>query len=91
MVLVGDAAACATALSGRGTSLALTGTRILAEELDRQPDDLPAAFEAYERRQRPYADRAQASALTGGDLIVPATWEAIEARNARLRQVRSAS
>lgn len=84
VVLVGDAAACAASLSGRGTSLALTGTRILAEALDRHPDDLPAAFAEYERRQRPYVDRGQAIADVGGDLIVPPTWAAIEARNARL-------
>ena len=85
VVLVGDAAACATGLSGRGTSLAITGTRILAEALSRRPGDLEKAFAEYEQRQRPYVDRAQATALPGGDLICPATWEAINARNARLR------
>lgn len=87
VVLVGDAAACATGLSGRGTSLAITGTRILAEALRRHPRDLEKAFIEYEQRQRPYVDRAQATALPGGDLICPATWEAIEARNARLRAI----
>lgn len=86
VVLVGDAAACAASLSGRGTSLAFTGTRFLAEALDRHPEDLQAAFAEYERRQRPRVKRGQATALTGGDLVVPATWEAIEARNARLVQ-----
>lgn len=87
IVLVGDAAACAASLSGRGTSLALTGTRILAEELDRHPGDLSAAFAGYEVRQRPYVEHAQAYATDGGDLIVPTTWAAIEERNARLGAV----
>lgn len=90
VVLVGDAAACATGLSGRGTSLAITGTCILAEALRRHAHDFEAAFAEYEQRQRPYVEHAQAIAVTGGDLICPATWEAIEARNARLTALPSA-
>jgi 2-polyprenyl-6-methoxyphenol hydroxylase-like FAD-dependent oxidoreductase len=84
VVLVGDAAHAASGLSGRGTSLALTGTWFLAEELDRADGDHTAAFERYEARQRPYVDRGQASVGDGADLIVPATAVAITARNARL-------
>ncbi|WP_432840927.1 FAD-dependent monooxygenase [Dactylosporangium sp. CA-092794] len=84
VVLVGDAAHAASGLSGRGTSLAFTGTHILAEELDRSGGDHLAAFERYEERQRPYVDFAQHSVHGGADLIVPATWEAIRARNERV-------
>ncbi|MFL1379117.1 FAD-dependent monooxygenase [Nocardiopsis protaetiae] len=84
-VLIGDAAHCATPMAGRGTSLALLGAWALAEELDRHGDDIEAAFGAYEQRQRPYATAAQEFARGGADLVVPATWEDIEARNARLR------
>ncbi|MCR6487846.1 FAD-dependent monooxygenase [Amycolatopsis sp. OK19-0408] len=85
VVLIGDAAHCATPMAGRGTSLALLGAWALTEELGRHGDDLEAAFSAYERRQRPYATAAQEFARGGADLVVPATWEAIEARNTRLR------
>ncbi|WP_410648925.1 FAD-dependent monooxygenase [Amycolatopsis sp. cmx-4-54] len=85
VVLIGDAAHCATPMAGRGTSLALLGAWTLAEELDRHGDDLAAAFSAYEQRQRPYAAAAQEFARGGADLMVPATWEAIEARDTRLR------
>jgi len=85
VVLVGDAAHAASGLSGRGTSLALLGTYFLAEELDE--GDLAAGFDRYEVRQRPYVRTGQASVGAGADLVVPATWEAIEARNERIRAI----
>lgn len=84
VVLIGDAAHCATPMAGRGTSLALLGAWTLAEELGRH-DDVESAFSAYEQRQRPHAAAAQECARGGADLVVPATWDAIEARNTRLR------
>ncbi|WP_198651571.1 FAD-dependent monooxygenase [Dyella sp. C11] len=54
VVLVGDAAHCASPFSGQGTSLALVGALVLARELARHPDNLDAAFAAYEERMRPY-------------------------------------
>jgi 2-polyprenyl-6-methoxyphenol hydroxylase-like FAD-dependent oxidoreductase len=85
VVLIGDAAHCATGLSGRGTSLAFTGAYFLAEELQRAGGDHVAAFERYEARQRPYVEFAQNSVGDGAELVVPSTWEAIAARNERLR------
>lgn len=87
VVLIGDAAHCATPMAGRGTSLALLGAWALAEELARHGDDLGSAFDAYELRMRPHATAAQEFAREGADLLVPPTWEAIEERNARLRAV----
>jgi 2-polyprenyl-6-methoxyphenol hydroxylase-like FAD-dependent oxidoreductase len=84
IVLVGDAASAASSLSGRGTSLALTGTYILAEEIDRANGDYAVAFDRYEAQQRPYVDFAQASVVGGADLVVPDSWEAIQARNERV-------
>ncbi|GAA3870038.1 FAD-dependent oxidoreductase [Streptomyces sedi] len=84
-VLVGDAGHCAAYLSGRGTSLALTGARFLAEELERAGGDHTHAFPRYERRQRPYVDFAQDSVHGGRDRIVPATWADIAARDEALR------
>ena len=83
VVLVGDAGYCATFLSGRGTSLALTGARFLAEELSR--DGSPtAAFARYEARQRPYVALAQNRVDSGRDRLLPATWADISARNEKL-------
>jgi 2-polyprenyl-6-methoxyphenol hydroxylase-like FAD-dependent oxidoreductase len=89
IVLVGDAAHCASPLSGRGTALALTGTWFLAKALQDHPDDLHQAFEQYECDQRPHVDHAQASAGPGGDLLVPAAQEEIDVRNRRLNASRS--
>lgn len=85
VALVGDAAHAASGLSGRGTSLALTGTCFLAEELDTAAGDHTAAFSRYETRQRPYVEFGQNIVGSGADLVVPSTWEAIEARNERLQ------
>ncbi len=58
VVLLGDAAWCATPVSGMGTSLAIVGASTLAGELavHVHPRD---AFAGYERRLRPYVERAQ--------------------------------
>jgi 2-polyprenyl-6-methoxyphenol hydroxylase-like FAD-dependent oxidoreductase len=58
MALLGDAAYCASPISGMGTSLALTGAYVLAGELARHPDHRQA-FAAYETILRPYVTQAQ--------------------------------
>jgi 2-polyprenyl-6-methoxyphenol hydroxylase-like FAD-dependent oxidoreductase len=85
VALVGDAGYCAAFLSGRGTSLALTGAWFLAEELERCGADHTAAFERYEARQRPYVTFAQKRVDQSRDRLIPASWEAIDVRNERLR------
>lgn len=57
VALLGDAAYCASPLSGMGTSLALVGAYVLAGELIRAPHE--QAFAAYETLMRPYVDQAQ--------------------------------
>lgn len=84
IVLVGDAGYSPAYLSGRGTSLALTGARFLAEELDRCGDHT-TAFARYEARQRPYVTFAQGRVGSGRDRLVPPTWAAIAARNKALQ------
>lgn len=81
VALVGDAAHCASSLSGRGTALALTGAWFLARALRDHPGDLGHAWEQYERDQRPHAIRCQATAAPGGDYLIPATQGQIDARN----------
>lgn len=90
VVLVGDAGYCASFLSGRGTSLALTGARLLAEELgrlraDEPVDGLAAACERYETRLRPHVTHAQGSSESGRARMLPSTWAAIRARNQALQ------
>lgn len=58
VAVVGDAAYCASPVSGMSTSLALVGAYVLAGELAAH-DDHRAAFAAYEARMRPYVDDAQ--------------------------------
>lgn len=58
IVVVGDAAYCASPLSGMGTALALCGAYVLAGELSRHADH-EEAFAEYERIVRPYVDKAQ--------------------------------
>jgi 2-polyprenyl-6-methoxyphenol hydroxylase-like FAD-dependent oxidoreductase len=58
VVLLGDAAWCATPLAGLGTTLAVTGACVLAGELSRT-DDVARALSAYEVAMRPLVQRAQ--------------------------------
>jgi 2-polyprenyl-6-methoxyphenol hydroxylase-like FAD-dependent oxidoreductase len=64
VTLCGDAAYCASPLSGMGTSLALVGTYLLAGELGSAQDTLSAdhlgdALIRYDRLMRPYVDKCQ--------------------------------
>ena len=58
VVLNGDAAWCATPIAGYGTTLAITGAFVLAQELNRSTD-VRAAFAAYEQAMRPMVEDAQ--------------------------------
>jgi 2-polyprenyl-6-methoxyphenol hydroxylase-like FAD-dependent oxidoreductase len=53
VVLLGDAAHCASPASGQGTGLALIGAYILAGELAAANGDHTVAYERYERGMRP--------------------------------------
>jgi 2-polyprenyl-6-methoxyphenol hydroxylase-like FAD-dependent oxidoreductase len=79
VVLVGDAGYCASPLSGQGTSLALVGAYVLAQELGRAGHE--EAFAAYERRLRPFVALNQALATENPE--GPASEESVErAKNA---------
>jgi 2-polyprenyl-6-methoxyphenol hydroxylase-like FAD-dependent oxidoreductase len=58
IAVVGDAAYCASPLSGMGTALALCGAYVLAGEINRSTDH-NVAFSEYERIMRPYVENAQ--------------------------------
>jgi 2-polyprenyl-6-methoxyphenol hydroxylase-like FAD-dependent oxidoreductase len=58
VALAGDAAHCASPISGMGTSLALTGAYVLAGELASHRDHRDA-LRSYESRLRPYVRKAQ--------------------------------
>ncbi|MET8763976.1 FAD-dependent monooxygenase [Lentzea sp. NPDC004782] len=59
VVLAGDAAHCASPYSGMGVSGGLVGAHVLAGEINRRPDDLPAAFAGYDTTLRPFVDEIQ--------------------------------
>ncbi len=63
VALVGDAAHCPTFMSGMGSSLALQGAQLLAQNLRAQPGNPAAALSAYESAVTPIADRYRGSAL----------------------------
>ncbi|MEM7568740.1 MAG: FAD-dependent monooxygenase [Pseudomonadota bacterium] len=56
--VVGDAAYCPTPYTGMGTTLAVIGSYILAQELASH-DDYKEAFKAYDARFRPFAEKSQ--------------------------------
>ncbi|WP_399894620.1 FAD-dependent monooxygenase [Streptomyces sp. BBFR51] len=90
VVLAGDAAHATSFISGQGSSVALVGAYVLAGELATHADHTEA-FAAYERRIRPFAERNQALATSGGPAVTPATREDLEARNALLRDPEAAA
>ncbi|GAA2371860.1 FAD-dependent monooxygenase [Dactylosporangium salmoneum] len=71
VTLLGDAAYSPCLLSGMGSGLAVVGAYVLAGELDRHPGDPAAAFAAYERIMRPYAEGAQQGAEGTSRMMVP--------------------
>jgi len=58
VVLTGDAAWCATPLSGIGTTLAIVGGYVLAGEIAKT-NDYAEAFRVYERIMRPFVKEGQ--------------------------------
>jgi 2-polyprenyl-6-methoxyphenol hydroxylase-like FAD-dependent oxidoreductase len=60
VVLVGDAAYCASPMSGQGTSIALIGAHVLAGELAAASGDHAPAFAEFENMMRPFVAANQA-------------------------------
>ncbi|MEV7012858.1 FAD-dependent monooxygenase [Streptosporangium sp. NPDC051022] len=70
-VLLGDAAYCASPLSGMGTGLAVVGAYVLAGELAAAGGDHRAGFARYEEAMRGYVAGCQKSADGVGKWMVP--------------------
>jgi len=72
VVLLGDAASCASPTSGMGTSIAMVGAYLLAGELKASGDDFVTAFANYESRMREFVTEAQKMA-EGVSWFIPET------------------
>ncbi len=72
-VLLGDAAYCASPLSGMGTGMAVVGAYVLAGELAEADGDFTLAFDRYESLMRDFVEKCQGIADGGTDWFVPRT------------------
>lgn len=79
VVLVGDAAFCASPATGAGATLSLVGAYRLAGELSAAHGDYEAGFRHYEAEYRKTVERSQSQLFTG--LLVPRTSLGIWGRN----------
>ncbi|MBT2212384.1 FAD-dependent monooxygenase [Actinomadura sp. NEAU-AAG7] len=86
VALVGDAAYAPSFLTGQGTSLALVGAYTLACALAANRDHT-TAFAAYEHGLREFVTMNQALVDNGAATLFPTTAQALEQRNARLRDL----
>ncbi|KAK0390997.1 hypothetical protein NLU13_0499 [Sarocladium strictum] len=73
VVLLGDAAHCASPMSGMGTTGAFVGAYVLAGELSKSPDDIGSALENYEKTLRPFVDKIQDVNFGFRRLVMPDT------------------
>ncbi|KAI1103434.1 putative monooxygenase [Jackrogersella minutella] len=74
VVLLGDAAHCASPFSGMGTTGAFVGAYILAGEIVRHPTDLALAFANYDSQLRPFVDVIQDIRTGLVRLAMPTSW-----------------
>jgi 2-polyprenyl-6-methoxyphenol hydroxylase-like FAD-dependent oxidoreductase len=85
VAVIGDAGHCAALLSGMGTTLAMVAAETLATTWTEHGGHMAAASPVYHERLRPYVEQCQAFAHEGGPIMVPATQEALDERNATFR------
>ncbi len=72
VVLLGDAASCASPMAGMGTSIAMVGAYVLAGELKEANGEYAAAFARYEATMRGFVSEAQKMA-EGVSWFIPHT------------------
>ncbi|PTL76585.1 FAD-dependent monooxygenase [Vitiosangium sp. GDMCC 1.1324] len=80
-VLLGDAAYCASPLSGMGTGLAVVGAYVLAGELQAAGGDHRTAFARYQEQMRGYVQQSQKQGQDGGTWFVPSSRAMLWFRN----------
>ena len=88
VVLLGDSAFCPSLLAGYGTALAMAGAYLLAGELSKSGGDHSSAFEAYERKFRPFLEAKQDGATGFAGAFAPRTHFGIAFRNFVLNVMR---
>ncbi|KAH3951867.1 hypothetical protein HBH70_080030 [Parastagonospora nodorum] len=59
VALLGDAAYCPSPISGLGAGSGIVGAYVLAGEVSKSPEDIPAALKRYEARTRAFVDQVQ--------------------------------
>ena len=80
VVLLGDAASCASPLSGMGTGIAIVGAYVLAHELAATADHT-TAFAAYQQKLMPFVSGSQKFAQSATRGFAPKSAAAIWLRN----------
>ncbi|WP_433826227.1 FAD-dependent monooxygenase [Actinoplanes sp. CA-015351] len=83
VVLLGDAGYCPSPAAGQGTSLALVGAYVLAEQLNNG-----GGFDGYERLMRPYVEKNLVFGRKMAGDMVPASRLAIGFRNYGMRTLK---
>ncbi len=83
VTLIGDAAHCASPVSGSGAMLGMVGAYRLAGELSTAQGDHVAAFARYEEGHRPLVKRMQSNLFSG--IVVPKRRARIWARDTMAR------
>lgn len=81
VMLIGDAASCASLLAGEGTGLAMTEAYVLAGELHRAKGDYREAFRRQEQLLRPFIEGKQKSASDFASAFAPKTAFGVWIRN----------
>ncbi|GHN00332.1 oxidoreductase [Cytophagales bacterium WSM2-2] len=81
VALIGDAAHCSGFPTGMGSSLAMHGATLLADELKASNGDYQSAFSKYDTSLHPVVEAIQATVMHGLSFLVPDTEEAISSRN----------
>ncbi|MFJ8674337.1 FAD-dependent monooxygenase [Streptomyces sp. NPDC093589] len=87
VVLLGDAAHCASPASGQGTGMALVGAYVLAGELAAADGDPSAAFARYEAEMRGYVAVNHETAQKFAKEMMAATWREIRFRHLMMRML----
>ncbi len=86
VALVGDAAHTTSFPTGMGTSLAMQGASILAQELHVSDGDYQSAFSKYYESYKPFVESIQARIVRGLNFSVPETAEGIQEAVKRFKQ-----